>query len=158
MTALTRDPACYSGAGVPGAADVLDADKLCKVLGGHDAAYYLVHSLADADFAAKDGLGPGQFADAVSDAGLAQVIYLGAALPAPEPAATAHDTDFGTLLAARRQVKPSFILVRSSDPLTADDVAGLILANLDSVAEDLGAGAIATFARGRLRVRRLPIR
>ena len=60
-----------------------------------------------------------------------------------------HDTDFGTLLAARRQVKPSFILVRSSDPLTADDVAGLILANLDSVAEDLGAGAIATFARGQ---------
>lgn len=48
-----------------------------------------------------------------------------------------HDTDFGTLLAARRQVKPSFILVRSSDPLTADDVAGLILANLDSVTEDL---------------------
>ena len=68
-----------------------------------------------------------------------------------------HDTDFGTLLAARRQVKPSFILVRSSDPLTAGDVAGLILANLDSVAEDLGAGAIATFARGRLRIRRLPI-
>jgi predicted nuclease of predicted toxin-antitoxin system len=67
-----------------------------------------------------------------------------------------HDTDFGTLLAARRQVKPSFILVRSSDPLTADDVSGLILANLDSVSEDLDAGAIVTFARGRLRVRRLP--
>ena len=60
VTALTRDPASYSGAGVPGAADVLDADNLCKALGGHDAAYYLVHSLADADFAAKDGLGPGQ--------------------------------------------------------------------------------------------------
>jgi predicted nuclease of predicted toxin-antitoxin system len=69
-----------------------------------------------------------------------------------------HDTDFGTLLAARRQVKPSFILVRSSDPLTADDVAGLILAHLDSVSEDLGAGAIVTFARGRLRARRLPLR
>jgi predicted nuclease of predicted toxin-antitoxin system len=68
-----------------------------------------------------------------------------------------HDTDFGTLLAARRQVKPSFILVRSSDPLTADDVAGLILANLDSVSEELDAGAIVTFARGRLRVRRLPL-
>ena len=68
-----------------------------------------------------------------------------------------HDTDFGTLLAARRQVKPSFILVRSSDPLTADDVAGLLLANLDAVTDDLAAGAIVTFARGRLRVRRLPL-
>ncbi len=33
-----------------------------------------------------------------------------------------HDTDFGTLLAARRLTKPSFILIRSADPLTADDV------------------------------------
>jgi predicted nuclease of predicted toxin-antitoxin system len=68
-----------------------------------------------------------------------------------------HDTDFGTLLAARRQVKPSFILVRSSDPLTADDVAGLLLANLDAVTDDLAAGAIVTFARSRLRVRRLAL-
>jgi predicted nuclease of predicted toxin-antitoxin system len=68
-----------------------------------------------------------------------------------------HDTDFGTLLAARRQVKPSFILVRSSDPLTADDVAGLLLANLVAVTDDLATGAIVTFARGRLRVRRLPL-
>ena len=68
-----------------------------------------------------------------------------------------HDTDFGTLLAARQQVKPSFILVRSSDALSADDITALVLANLDAITEDLAAGAIVTFARGRLRVRRLPL-
>ena len=57
----------------------------------------------------------------------------------------------------RRLTKPSFILIRSADPLTADDVAGLILANHDSVSEDLDAGAIVTSARGRLWVRRLPL-
>lgn len=69
-----------------------------------------------------------------------------------------HDTDFGTLLAVRRQTKPSFILVRSADPLTADQVADLIIDNLDVVADDLAAGAIITFARGHLRSRRLPLR
>ena len=69
-----------------------------------------------------------------------------------------HDTDFGTLLAVRRQSTPSLVLVRSADPLTADQVARVILDNLDVMAADLAAGAIATFARGRLRSRRLPLR
>lgn len=69
-----------------------------------------------------------------------------------------HDTDFGALLAVRRQTKPSFILVRSADPLTADQVADLIIDNLDVMAEDLTVGAIVTFARGHLRSRRLPLR
>jgi predicted nuclease of predicted toxin-antitoxin system len=69
-----------------------------------------------------------------------------------------HDTDFGTLLAHRRLSKPSFILIRSSDPIDVDDQANLISANLDAMDEDLEAGAIAVFARGHLRVRRLPLR
>ena len=68
-----------------------------------------------------------------------------------------HDTDFGTLLAARRQSKPSFILVRSADPLTTTQIAAMIIDNLDTMASDLTAGAIVTFARGRLRSRRLPL-
>lgn len=68
-----------------------------------------------------------------------------------------HDTDFGTLLAARRASKPSFILVRSADPLTTAQIAALIIDNLDTMASDLTAGAIVTFARGRLRSRHLPI-
>jgi predicted nuclease of predicted toxin-antitoxin system len=72
-----------------------------------------------------------------------------------------HDTDFGTLLAMRRRSRPSFVLVlvlvRSADPLTTTQIAALILDNLDVMAADLDAGAIVTFARGRLRSRRLPL-
>jgi predicted nuclease of predicted toxin-antitoxin system len=68
-----------------------------------------------------------------------------------------HDTDFGTLLAIRRLSKPSFILIRSADPLTANQIADLIIDNIATMTEDLNAGAIVTFARGRLRSRRLPL-
>ncbi len=68
-----------------------------------------------------------------------------------------HDTDFGTLLAARRATKPSFILIRSSDPLTGSQIAQMIIDNLDTMEADLSAGAIATFASGHLRSRRLPL-
>jgi predicted nuclease of predicted toxin-antitoxin system len=69
-----------------------------------------------------------------------------------------HDTDFGTLLAFRRVSTPSFILIRSSDPLTPDEHAMLIIDNLDAIIDDLQAGAIVVFGRGRLRTRRLPVR
>ncbi|HUS44307.1 MAG TPA: DUF5615 family PIN-like protein [Ilumatobacteraceae bacterium] len=69
-----------------------------------------------------------------------------------------HDTDFGTLLAYRELSKPSFILIRSSDPVDVDDQARLIVANLHAMSDDLETGAIAVFARGRLRNRRLPLR
>jgi len=68
-----------------------------------------------------------------------------------------HDTDFATLLAFSGKTKPSFILIRSSDPLTADDVARMLLNNLETMADELTDGAIVTFARGHLRTRRLPI-
>ena len=68
-----------------------------------------------------------------------------------------NDSDFGMLLAFRRLTKPSFILIRSSDPLTPDQQTALVLANLEVMAEDLTDGAIVTLARGRLRVRRLPL-
>jgi predicted nuclease of predicted toxin-antitoxin system len=60
-----------------------------------------------------------------------------------------HDTDFGALLAFRRLSKPSFILIRSSDPMTPDDHTSLILANLDAINDDLAAGAIVVFANAR---------
>lgn len=69
-----------------------------------------------------------------------------------------HDTDFGALLVFRRLSAPSFILIRSSDPLTPDQQADMIVANLAAMSEDLAAGAIVVFARGRLRTRRLPVR
>lgn len=69
-----------------------------------------------------------------------------------------HDTDFGTLLAFRRLSRPSFVLMRSSDPLSPVEQAAMLIANLDVVADDLEAGAIVVFARGHLRSRRLPVR
>lgn len=67
------------------------------------------------------------------------------------------DADFAALLALGHLSKPSFVLLRSADHLTSSEQADLLLANLSAVAEDLDGGAIVSFARGRLRVRRLPI-
>ena len=55
----------------------MDAHSLRRALEGHDAAYYLVHSLAEADFAARDRIGAHTFATAATNAGLGQIIYLG---------------------------------------------------------------------------------
>jgi predicted nuclease of predicted toxin-antitoxin system len=68
-----------------------------------------------------------------------------------------HDTDFGALLAFRGLTKPSFILFRSSDPITPDEQTNLIISNLDAFAGELESGAIVVFAKGRLRIRRLPV-
>ena len=68
-----------------------------------------------------------------------------------------EDTDFGTLLAHRNLTAPSLILLRTSDPVGVDAQTELILDNLGALEEELDAGAIAVFARGHLRVRRLPL-
>jgi predicted nuclease of predicted toxin-antitoxin system len=68
------------------------------------------------------------------------------------------DTDFGTLLAVRRLSRPSVILLRSADDLTADEQAELIVDNLPTIATDLAAGAAVSLTRRSARVRRLPVR
>ena len=45
VTAVTRHPERYHGAGRPAGADIRDRDAIERVLAGHDAAYFLVHSL-----------------------------------------------------------------------------------------------------------------
>ena len=68
------------------------------------------------------------------------------------------DSDFGELLAAsRRTTRPSAVLLRSADRLAPDEQAALLAANLPVVAGDLEAGAVVTIARGRMRIRSLPI-
>jgi predicted nuclease of predicted toxin-antitoxin system len=68
------------------------------------------------------------------------------------------DTDFGELMAASRgAVSPSVVLLRSADHLTPDQQAELLAANLLAVADELNAGALVSIARGRLRVRSLPV-
>ena len=77
VTALTRHPDDYDGAGRAVHADIADAASLGEALDGQEAAYYLVHSLAEQDFAERDREGAHAFAAAATAAGLDQVVYLG---------------------------------------------------------------------------------
>ena len=67
------------------------------------------------------------------------------------------DTDFGTLLARSGADKPSIILIRRSSARRAREVALPLLANLDAVSDDLGAGAVVVITDTDLRIRTLPI-
>ena len=77
VVAMTRDPDSYHGAGTPVRGDVQDAASLEQAMAGCQAAYYLVHSLQDADFARKDAAGATAFGEAAAQAGLRRIIYLG---------------------------------------------------------------------------------
>ena len=77
VRAMTRRPEDYGGAGTQVAADVSDEASLRHALEGCDAAYYLVHSLGDADFQQKDAEAARAFARAAADAGVGRIIYLG---------------------------------------------------------------------------------
>lgn len=67
------------------------------------------------------------------------------------------DTDFGALLAARGTSSPSVVMLRSSDHLTPDEQARLIVTVLERVGEELKQGAIASVTPERIRLRTLPI-
>jgi predicted nuclease of predicted toxin-antitoxin system len=67
------------------------------------------------------------------------------------------DTDFGALLALRRQTRPSFVLFRKASELKPTDLATQLLEVLETFAEDLEAGCVLTITDERIRIRRLPI-
>jgi len=67
------------------------------------------------------------------------------------------DTDFGALLAASHEPGPSVVLVRRVVGRRVDELAGLLIANLSQVEEDLRLGSIVVIGDDSLRVRRLPI-
>ena len=67
------------------------------------------------------------------------------------------DTDFGTLLAASHEPGPSVVLVRRVIGRRVEALAGLLVANLSQVDEDLRVGSIVVIGDDSLRVRRLPI-
>ena len=77
VVAMTRNPARYRGAGMPVRGDVQDSVTLEPAMAGCQAAYYLVHSLQDADFERKDAAGATAFGEAAARAGLRRIIYLG---------------------------------------------------------------------------------
>lgn len=68
----------------------------------------------------------------------------------------AADTDFGTILAGRRAVAPSVVIVRTARKAT-EYVLGLLQSNLPLLRDDLAAGSVVVFEDGRIRVRRLAI-
>ena len=77
VVAMTRNPAGYQGAGTAARGDVHDPSTLEPAMVGCQAAYYLVHSLQDADFERKDAAGAAAFGEAAAQAGLRRIVYLG---------------------------------------------------------------------------------
>jgi uncharacterized protein YbjT (DUF2867 family) len=77
VRAMTRRPESYRGAGEAVRGDVHDAGSLSTALAGCDAAYYLVHSLDNADFERRDAAAARNFASAAAEAGLRRIVYLG---------------------------------------------------------------------------------
>jgi uncharacterized protein YbjT (DUF2867 family) len=107
VRAMTRRPEGYRGPGAAVGADIGDPGSLVAALAGCDAAYYLVHSLAAADFAERDRRGAEAFGTAAAEAGVGQVVYLGG-LGDEDDALSNH-------LASRREVEG---ILRSRVPTT----------------------------------------
>jgi uncharacterized protein YbjT (DUF2867 family) len=97
VRAMTRRPREYCGAGEAVGADAADAPSLRVALQHCAAAYYLVHSLASADFEAKDAVAAGAFGEAAAQEGVGRIIYLGG-LGADDDNLSAH-------LRSRRRVE-----------------------------------------------------
>ncbi|MFO7776993.1 MAG: DUF5615 family PIN-like protein [Nitriliruptoraceae bacterium] len=101
---------------------------------GHDAAHVVEVGLGNTD----------------------DTVILDAATDGARAIVTA-DTDFGALLAARGTSTPSVVMLRSSDHLTPDEQARLVVAVLTRVGDELEGGAIASITPERIRLRSLPI-
>jgi predicted nuclease of predicted toxin-antitoxin system len=67
------------------------------------------------------------------------------------------DTDFGMLLSHEHASTPSVILVRRLVGRRAKEIADVVLANLDTVRDDIEAGAIVVLGEDFVRIRPLPI-
>ena len=96
VRAMTRHPESYDGPGEPVGADVDDGASLLEPLAGVEVAYYLVHSLDDADFERKDAEAARAFAKAAAEQGVRQIVYMGG---------LGDDGDLSAHLRSRRQVE-----------------------------------------------------
>ena len=67
------------------------------------------------------------------------------------------DTDFGTLLAIRKQTSPSVILFRHGTQHRPVDQAALLEANLPQLLGPLQTGSVVVIQPDRIRIRALPL-
>ena len=97
VRAMTRHPGTYAGDGDPVYGDVSERESVAAALNDVDAAYYLVHSLADDDFQRLDAEAAAIFSAAAAAAGLERIIYLGGL--------GREGSDLSAHLRSRRQVE-----------------------------------------------------
>ena len=107
VRAMTRRPEKYDGPGEPVAGNVDDRDSLLEPLKGVEVAYYLVHSLDDADFERKDAEAARAFASAAAEQGVKQIIFMGG---------LGDDGDLSAHLRSRREVEG--LLAETGIPVT----------------------------------------
>jgi uncharacterized protein YbjT (DUF2867 family) len=108
VRAMTRRPGEYRGAGEAVGADASDPPSLRAALQHCAVAYYLVHSLARADFEAKDAAAARAFGEAAADEDVGRIIYLGAL--------GTDDDDLSAHLRSRRRVET--LLAGAGVPVT----------------------------------------
>ncbi len=108
VRAMTRHPETYDGRGDAVRGDVGDADSLYAALEGVDIAYYLVHSLDDADFERKDAEAARAFSRAAAAREVRQIVYMGGLGD--------DDEDLSAHLRSRREVEG--LLAEDGVPLT----------------------------------------
>ncbi|ROR92805.1 NAD(P)H-binding protein [Nocardioides aurantiacus] len=107
VRAMTRRPQQYDGPGTPVGGNTDERDSLDEPLAGVEVAYYLVHSLDDADFERKDAQAARNFAAAAAAAGVRQIVYMGG---------LGDDGDLSAHLRSRREVES--LLAETGVPVT----------------------------------------
>jgi uncharacterized protein YbjT (DUF2867 family) len=89
VVAVSRRPRGAQGGIRWATADVASGEGVADVIDGADVLYYLVHSLGEGDFEARDSAAASRVSQEAARAGVSQIVYLGG-LGADHPDASPH--------------------------------------------------------------------